>query len=350
MKKLFFIALLAISMAACTSYEAKTEHLTFLGATIGMPKQQALDSLRAYDIDMPAFFLFDSGEYDSTQTNYLCVLEDKYAYYYTDFMRISDWGGNARFIFHDDTLRSVLLYAEVTSTPDINSLINSAMFGKYQFEQQPTGEYVSRITYNGTPLAELDTIHRTDYWEEEDHIYIAVSIGSKVTGDAPIIKPTDEQLTVGHSSGIILGGDEYDTKKQLSKLHGKSLFGDDIIMMYPDAFVENIRWAYATYTFRDDKLWLVSLDSKEMTKPQAETLLQSIVTSSRIADKYGFHAHTDMYGNAKYVSDVQYFSLGTTGFDTDNILAGGSYQPLVEAYVSNKDGRYNVEVHYQYNN
>lgn len=337
MKKILYTAMLAITIASCTSYEATPEHYTFLGASIGMPKQQALDSLLSHVVEYP----------DTISTDWIYGLEDKCSYYYADCMMLDDWGSQARFIFENDTLRSVLFFA---SAPDdlgwwMSYIADSTeMFGKYNMQKQPTGEYTSKILYNGQPLVKIDTICRIDEFIEDTTIYIAASIGGDVTGFVPIVEPTKEQLTVGHGGNIILGGDEYEMKKELYKRHGMSLFGDGFIMTYPDVFVENMQWKFASYMFRADKLWLVSLDSKEMSRSEAESLLNYIVTSSRFHKRYNFVKVGD-----EYHSSVKYFHHGYNDWSSDTELAGGKYMPLITAKIVENKRKYKVEIDYQYN-
>lgn len=353
MKKALLFAISVVIFASCSN-EATDEQLTFFGASIGMEKSQALDSLFAHCL---------TDYTDSTDTAYLWGLEDRYSYYYSEAVNYGNITMPTRFYFTNDTLSGLLAFIQYTKYDieyldiDINrvykAIADSAqLLAPYKMQGADDGGYYSKVTYKGEPLVRLDTIVQIEeniYTDDDTTIYIVIGIGCPPIGDVPIIEPTDAQLTIGNGSKIKLGGDEEEVKRLLWKEKGASLFGNEMIMMYEDDFVEGMRWKFTSYTFSDDKLWLASLDGFPRTKAQAIEQMHSIAEASRFQKKYKF-IQSVKDGEDIYVSSVQAFNEGYTQMDADYELAGGRYLPLVTLSVKKSPygSSYQVEIDYQY--
>lgn len=353
MKKALLFAISAVIFASCSN-EATNEQLTFFGASIGMEKREALDSLFAHCvIDYP----------DSTDTAYLWGLEDRYAYYYSESANYGNLVIPTRFYFTNDTLSGLLAFMQFSkyiievSDIDIPELYtwvadSSQLLAPYKMQRADDGSYYSKVTYKGEPLVRLDTLVQIEeniYTEDDTTIYIVIGIGCEPVGAVPIVEPTDAQLTIGNGSKIKLGGDEEEVKRLLWKEKGASLFGNAMIMMYEDDFVEGMRWKYTSYTFSDDKLWMASLDGYPRTKAQAIEQMHSIAEASRFQKKYKFIPSVKD-GEDIYVSSVHAFNEGYTQMDADYEFAGGRYLPLVTLSVKKSPygSSYQVEIDYQY--
>lgn len=353
MKKALLFAISAVIFASCST-EATNEQLTFFGAYIGMEKREALDSLFAHCvIDYP----------DSTDTAYLWGLEDRYAYYYSESANYGNLVIPTRFYFTNDTLSGLLAFMQFSkyiievSDIDIPELYtwvadSSQLLAPYKMQRADDGSYYSKVTYKGEPLVRLDTLVQIEeniYTEDDTTIYIVIGIGCEPVGAVPIVEPTDAQLTIGNGSKIKLGGDEEEVKRLLWKEKGASLFGNAMIMMYEDDFVEGMRWKYTSYTFSDDKLWMASLDGYPRTKAQAIEQMHSIAEASRFQKKYKFIPSVKD-GEDIYVSSVHAFNEGYTQMDADYEFAGGRYLPLVTLSVKKSPygSSYQVEIDYQY--
>lgn len=306
------IAALALLLASCTG-EISTEHLSIMGAQIGMPKAEALDSIRAKQTTI--------GE-----------VVDKYDRHSLDYVEyLGAVIPRVDLIWADDTLRSIKY--KFTSFDDVAAEV---MYS-YLKDSTQLGKVLGLTDEYGSTLAGVSVYEDTNPFDGE-RLNILID-PSGMYKDAPIIRPTDEQLNLG---AVTLGMDEQDARIALRRAYGRPYMEEELFTCYELVFDLDFTWKEATYYFANDKLRLCSYDTYEHSKEEAYNMARTLALAG--VKKYRFLETTDKGGNIYYASRVKYY------VDREDFVAEekGSYHPIATIEVKKGKKGYYVNASYQY--
>lgn len=306
------IAALALLLASCTG-EISTEHLSIMGAQIGMPKAEALDSIRAKQTTI--------GE-----------VIDKYDRHSLDYVEyLGAVIPRVDLIWADDTLRSIKY--KFTSFDDVAAEV---MYS-YLKDSTQLGKVLGLTDEYGSTLAGVSVYEDTNPFDGE-RLNILVD-PSGMYKDAPIIRPTNDQLNLG---AVTLGMDEQDARIALRRAYGRPFDSNPMFVWYELVFDVNFTWKDATYYFEGDKLWLCTYRTYDHSKDEAYNTARAIALSG--LSTYRFMEKTDKDGSIYYESRVKYY------VDRDDFIAeeDGSYHPIATIKVEKGRKGYHVTASYQY--
>lgn len=306
------IAALALLLASCAG-ETSTEHLSIMGAKIGMPKAEALDSIHGN---------ISIGE-----------VVDKYDHHSLDYVNYKGaYIPRVDLIWGDDTLRSIKY--KFTSFDDEETAENMYAYVK---DSTDLGKSLGLTDEYGSSLAGVSVYEDENPFDGE-RLNILVD-PSGMYKDAPIIRPTDEQLNLG---AVTLGMDEQDARIALRRAYGRPYMEEELFTCYELVFDLDFTWKEATYYFANDKLWLCSYDTYEHNKEEAYNMARTLALAG--VKKYRFLETTDKGGNIYYASRVKYY------VDREDFVAEeeGSYNHIATIEVKKGKKGYYVNASYQY--
>ena len=305
------IAAIAMIVASCTG-QPPTAHLSIMGAKIGMPKAEALDTI---------------SRYVSRES-----IVDKYAYHSLECVQYQGaYIPRVDLIWGDDTLRSIKY--KFTSFDDEATAIQIYTYVK---DSTSLGHLLGLDADYTSNLTGVTIYEDTDPFDNQ-RLNILVDPSGKYK-DAPILRPTPEQLNLG---SVTLGMSERDARNALRTAYGSPLMEVELFACYELVFDVDFTWKEATYYFADNKLWMCSYETYEHSEEEAYKTARTLALAGR---KYRFIEAKDMKGNKYYKSRVMYY-VDREAFISEE---DGSYHPIATIEVKKGKKGYYVNASYQY--